>query len=83
MTGLLLSGQVPGYLDHLKPHLHLIKQSVKCTGRDDTQLQAHHVLGVGRTGLDPKWVVTVCRECNLGMGDPMRRDPKPMSVTRW
>lgn len=71
------------YLAHLVPFLPLLSQAAGCTGSDRVWLQAHHVRGKRATGMDPKWIVTACRECNLGMGDPMRNDPAPMQVTKW
>lgn len=86
IVGELADGSHPAlktYLTHLTPFLALLHRAPGCTGRDRSQLQAHHVRGKQATGMDPRWVVTACRECNLGMGNPLRHDPQPMSVTKW
>lgn len=52
-----------------------------CTGRAE---HAHHVLGRGRTGDDPAYLVAACAACNLFIGDPTaHQDPPLTTITRW
>lgn len=50
-----------------------------CAGR---ATQAHHVLGRGVTGDDPRYMVGACGPCNRAVGEP-EPDPEPMPRTRW
>ncbi len=51
-----------------------------CTG--DAR-EVHHVLGRGVTGDDPRYLMAVCRACNLHVGDPMAGQVAHRPVTRW
>ncbi|MER5703487.1 hypothetical protein ABT023_16300 [Micromonospora sp. NPDC002296] len=59
-----------------------------CTGVADltgpAAGHAHHTLGRGVTGDDPRYIVAACGSCNLHIGDPTKTpDPQGRSVTRW
>ena len=49
-----------------------------CTGTADT---VHHVLGKAH-GDDARYLIAVCRACNLHVGQP-GRGAKPRKVSRW
>lgn len=51
-----------------------------CTGK---ATQVHHTLGRTLTGDDPRYVLASCQPCNLHVGNPQSRKPKPKRVTRW
>jgi len=51
-----------------------------CTGQADT---AHHTLGRAVTGDDPRYLVAVCKACNLKVGEPRRNSPPHRRVTSW
>ncbi|MFI6763312.1 hypothetical protein ACIBF5_29680 [Micromonospora sp. NPDC050417] len=45
---------------------------------------AHHTLGRGTTGDDPRYIVAACGPCNLYIGDPTEHaDPPNKAVTPW
>jgi hypothetical protein len=48
-------------------------------------VHAHHTMGRGRTGDDPRYIVGACEPCNLAIGDPNAgaADPDVVAVTRW
>lgn len=70
-------------MPHLARLAHLLKRSPECSGGDRALLQAHHVLGRRVTGDEDRYIITACRACNLGMGDPSAADPAPRPTTRW
>jgi hypothetical protein len=43
----------------------------------------HHTLGRQATGDDPKYLVASCPECNLTIGNPTKKTPKPKLLSRW
>lgn len=43
----------------------------------------HHTLGRALTGDDPRYLLASCEPCNLHVGNPQTRKPKPRRVTRW
>lgn len=43
----------------------------------------HHTRGRRVTGDDPRFLVAACEPCNLAIGDPQKRVPKPRKVTQW
>lgn len=51
----------------------------------NTATQVHHTKGKAQTGDDPNHLLAVCRECNLKIGDPSKRqnDPTPEPRTLW
>ena len=52
-----------------------------CTGRAQ---EVHHQLGISTTGHDPRYLVAVCRACNLHVGDPTAApDPPHRPITAW
>lgn len=51
-----------------------------CTGKATT---AHHTLGYGVTGDDPRYMVAACAACNGHVGDPRRHDPQPRPRIQW
>jgi len=53
-----------------------------CTGRRGRR-HAHHVHGRGKTGDDPRWIVSSCAACNLHIGSPEDYNPQPTPKTRW
>jgi hypothetical protein len=83
VADVLAGRHLPARLRQAQPWFHLLKVSKHCTGRDITKLTAHHIRGKRVTGDDPKFLVTACAQCNLGMGDPSASDPPPRYVTRW
>jgi hypothetical protein len=48
-----------------------------------TATQVHHTRGRGVTGDDPRYLMAVCKPCNLKVGDPSKRDPKPTPHSNW
>lgn len=50
-----------------------------CTHR---ATDAHHTLGRGQTGDDPEYMIAACHQCNMAIGDPIKRNPEP-KVTKW
>lgn len=51
-----------------------------CTGQ---ATHVHHILGRTITGDDPKYLMPTCAACNLHVGEPGKRGPKPTPTTRW
>jgi hypothetical protein len=51
-----------------------------CTGQAD---QVHHTQGRAATGDDPRYLMAACRACNLHVGQPNRRSPKPTPTSSW
>lgn len=51
-----------------------------CTGLADT---VHHTLGRAVTGDDMRYLIAVCRSCNLHIGEPGRHSPTPKIITKW
>jgi len=51
-----------------------------CAGQADT---VHHTLGRAVTGDDPRYLVAVCKACNLKVGEPRRSSPPHRPVTSW
>lgn len=51
-----------------------------CTGEADT---AHHTLGRGVTGDNPKYIQAVCGHCNLKAGEPGRNHVPHTTVSTW
>lgn len=46
--------------------------------------EAHHTLGRGVTGDDPRYIVASCRACNIHIGDPTKTpDPVASPVSAW
>lgn len=72
-----------GYLPHLAPWRATLVVSPDCSGGDRDRLDCHHVRGVRETGDDPRYLLTLCRACNLATGDPRRADARPSAVTGW
>lgn len=54
--------------------------SPDCTGVAD---QVHHTKGRAVTGDDPRYLVAVCRACNLHIGEPGRDHPAPSPKSKW
>lgn len=47
-------------------------------------VHAHHTLGRGKTGDDPRYIVGACETCNLKIGEPDAvGDPPARAVTAW
>lgn len=42
----------------------------------------HHTRGKG-AGDDPAYLLAACPSCNLKVGDPTKRDARPMPRTQW
>jgi len=51
-----------------------------CTGQ---ATQVHHTVGRAVSGDDPAYLMAVCRECNLAVGEPKRTSPDPKQISRW
>ncbi|WP_410669143.1 hypothetical protein [Amycolatopsis sp. cmx-4-68] len=52
-----------------------------CTGGQATCV--HHTQGRDVTGDDPRYLVASCRACNLHIGQPSKRSPRPRKVSKW
>lgn len=50
-----------------------------CTG---LATQGHHVKGKAH-GDDPRYVIAVCRACNLHVGNPRNISPEPRPISKW
>lgn len=63
----------------LNPHPHTCLGAAPLAGGE-----AHHTLGRGLTGDDPRYIVGSCRPCNQHIGDPTRvPDPPARPVSTW
>jgi hypothetical protein len=51
-----------------------------CTGLAE---QVHHTLGRGVTGDDPRYLLPVCRACNLHIGEPGKVSPPHRTASKW
>lgn len=51
-----------------------------CQGQAD---QVHHTRSRAEVGDDPKYLMAVCRACNLKVGAPGRISPEPKQVSSW
>jgi 5-methylcytosine-specific restriction endonuclease McrA len=45
--------------------------------------QVHHTVSRAIVGDDRAYLVAVCRECNLKVGDPSKNSPQPKRVSNW
>ena len=43
----------------------------------------HHTVGRAVSGDDPRYLMAAHKECNEKAGEPTKRDPRPVSTTRW
>lgn len=49
-----------------------------------TATQVHHTLGRAVTGDDPRYLLPVCKPCNLKVGDPTKYSEPPSTVqSHW
>lgn len=48
-----------------------------CTGRANT---VHHTLGRAVTGDDPRYLMAVCKACNLHVGEPAKHKQPPSVI---